>query len=62
MKITTASSSSVKPGDADDSETPTRAREIALARRGTGPGLDFMAPSLRLADVYIVRAFDAVRA
>src|ERR1700722_14287694 len=58
IKITTASSSSVKPGDADD--TPRRA--IALARRGAGPSRNFIASSRRLATVYIVGTFDAVRA
>src|SRR5208337_691419 len=58
MKITTASSSSVKPGEADD----TLSRTSVLARRADGPGPDFMAPSRRLAGVYIVRAFDAVGA
>src|ERR1700722_3961631 len=58
IKINTASSSSVKPGDADDA--PRRA--IPLARRGAGPGRNFIALSLRLAGVYLarsVRAFGA---
>src|SRR5580704_6278472 len=58
IKITTASSSSVKPGDADD----TPRRTISLARRGAGPGRNFIASSLRLAGVdnaRSVRAFGA---
>src|SRR5580704_17231595 len=58
IKITTASSSSVKPGDADD----TPRRTIAFARRGAGPCRNFIASSRGLATVYIVCAFDPVRA
>src|ERR1700722_16839151 len=58
MKITTASSSSVKPGDAD--LAPRRA--LAMRRRGAGSSRRFIASSRRLATVYIVGTFDAVRA
>src|ERR1700724_2490498 len=58
IKITTASSSSVKPGDADLAAK----RAVAEVRRGAGSGRHFIASSRRLAAVYIVRTFDAVRA
>src|SRR5579863_10126508 len=62
IKITTASSSRVKPGDVDFTKATRNLRANAIERGQAESGSALIAPSIRLAGVYLARSVRTVGA